>query len=61
VPGAGSDAHSISEIGSVYVEMEDFEGAGDFLVKLRSGKIVKGRMKWLLLVEAGLRRAMRRP
>ena len=40
-PGAGSDAHTIREIGSVYVQMEDFEGASDFLVKLRQSKIVK--------------------
>jgi len=39
--GAGSDAHSLAEVGSVYVEMEDFEGAQDFLVKLRRSKIVK--------------------
>jgi predicted metal-dependent phosphoesterase TrpH len=40
-PGAGSDAHTIREIGSVYVQMEDFEGASDFLAKLRRSKIVK--------------------
>jgi predicted metal-dependent phosphoesterase TrpH len=39
--GAGSDAHSLAEVGSVYVEMEDFEGAQDFLVKLRRSRIVK--------------------
>jgi predicted metal-dependent phosphoesterase TrpH len=39
--GAGSDAHSLAELGSVYVEMEDFEGAQDFLVKLRRSRIVK--------------------
>ena len=38
--GAGTDAHSLAELGSVYVEMEDFEGPQDFLVKLRSSKIV---------------------
>jgi predicted metal-dependent phosphoesterase TrpH len=50
-PGAGSDAHTIGEIGSVYVEMADFDGAGDFLMKLRHGKIVKRRMKWLLMAD----------
>jgi predicted metal-dependent phosphoesterase TrpH len=55
VRGAGSDAHTIREIGSVYVEMEDFEGAPDFLVKLRTAKIVQGRNKWLLRAEAKLR------
>jgi predicted metal-dependent phosphoesterase TrpH len=39
--GAGSDAHSLAELGSVYVEMEDFEGAQDFLIKLRHSRIVK--------------------
>jgi predicted metal-dependent phosphoesterase TrpH len=52
--GAGSDAHSLREIGSAYVEMEDFEGAQDFLAKLRGAKIVKGRRKLLLLAEAQL-------
>jgi predicted metal-dependent phosphoesterase TrpH len=60
-PGAGSDAHRIGEIGSVYVEMEDFDGAGDFLVKLRTGKIVKRRMKLLLMAETKLRRKIPRP
>jgi predicted metal-dependent phosphoesterase TrpH len=39
--GAGSDAHSTAELGSVYVEMEDFEGPQDFLIKLRRSKIVR--------------------
>jgi hypothetical protein len=39
-PGAGSDAHTLRDIGSVYVEMEGFDGAQDFLAKLRSGKIM---------------------
>jgi predicted metal-dependent phosphoesterase TrpH len=53
-PGAGSDAHSSQELGTVYVEMEDFEGAQDFLVKLRAGNIVQRRAKLLLMVEARL-------
>jgi predicted metal-dependent phosphoesterase TrpH len=59
-PGAGSDAHRIGEIGSVYVEMEDFEGALDFLGKLRGAKIVKRRNKLLLTAEAKLRHKIRR-
>ncbi len=59
-PGAGSDAHSLGEIGSAYVEMEDFEVAQDFLAKLRAGKIVKRRHKLLLLAEAKLGHKMRR-
>ena len=38
--GAGSDAHTLAEIGSVFVEMEAFEGAQDFLRKLRQSKLV---------------------
>jgi len=60
-PGAGSDAHTLGEIGSVYVEMEDFEGPQDFLAKLRSSKIVKRRHQLLLAAEALSRRALRRP
>ena len=37
--GAGSDAHTLAEIGRVYVEMEAFGGAMDFLSKLRGSKI----------------------
>lgn len=59
-PGAGSDAHSLGEIGSVYVEMEEFDGADDFLVKLRRSKIVKHRLKLLLAAEALSRHAMGR-
>lgn len=58
-PGAGSDAHAKSGLGSVYVEMEDFAGAEDFLVKLRGGRIVKGRAKLLLMVEAKVKHKTR--
>jgi predicted metal-dependent phosphoesterase TrpH len=47
-PGAGSDAHRLEEVGSVYVEMEDFEGAQDFLDKLRRGRILSRRSRSLL-------------
>jgi len=46
--GAGSDAHTLKEIGSVYVEMEVFEGAVDFLAKLGAGKVVTGPKGWRL-------------
>jgi predicted metal-dependent phosphoesterase TrpH len=59
-PGAGSDSHSTKELGTVYVEMEDFEGAEDFLVKLRGGRIVKRRTKLLLMAEAKLGLKIRR-
>lgn len=46
--GAGSDAHSLQEIGRVYVEMEPFEQASDCLAKLRDARIfIRGRRRWL--------------
>lgn len=48
VPGAGSDAHKAADIGAVYVEMDDFDGASDFLAKLRSARIA-GRRSGLRL------------
>lgn len=38
--GAGSDAHVPLALGGAYVEMPDFDGPTDFLVKLREGRIV---------------------
>jgi predicted metal-dependent phosphoesterase TrpH len=58
--GAGSDAHSIPEIGITYIEMEDFQDAQDFLVKLRRATIVKRRPKLLLIAEAKLGHKIRR-
>lgn len=59
-PGAGSDAHTLRDIGSVYIEMEDFGGAQDFLAKLRRSRIVKGRPKLLLRFEARFGNRMQR-
>jgi predicted metal-dependent phosphoesterase TrpH len=59
-PGAGSDAHTLRELGSVYVEMENFDTAQDFLANLRNAQIVKGRPKFLLMAEARLRYTIRR-
>jgi len=36
---AGSDAHTIGEIGRAYVEMPEFNGPEDFLICLSQGKI----------------------
>ena len=41
--GAGSDAHTIHEIGRAYVEMPDFETPQEFLQSLRQGRIMVGR------------------
>lgn len=38
--GAGSDAHVPDGLGAAYVEMPDFDGPGDFLAKLREGRII---------------------
>jgi predicted metal-dependent phosphoesterase TrpH len=45
--GAGSDAHTLAEIGRVYVEMELFTNAQDFLEKLRTGRVVIASTHWL--------------
>jgi len=37
---AGSDAHTVSEIGNAYVEMSEFSGRDDFLQALENGKIM---------------------
>jgi predicted metal-dependent phosphoesterase TrpH len=37
---AGSDAHTLSEIGHAYVEMPEFKGRDDFLKALEKGKII---------------------
>jgi predicted metal-dependent phosphoesterase TrpH len=39
VPGAGSDAHTLFEIGNAYVIMPEFEGPQEFLRVLSQGKI----------------------
>jgi predicted metal-dependent phosphoesterase TrpH len=49
--GAGSDAHTLKEIGSVFVEMDPFEGAHDFLTKLRAGKVVTRPKRWRLAAD----------
>jgi predicted metal-dependent phosphoesterase TrpH len=59
-PGAGSDAHTVGEIGSVYIEMDDFVDATSFLAGLHKARIVKGRNKFVLTVEAKLRPNIRR-
>jgi predicted metal-dependent phosphoesterase TrpH len=40
---AGSDAHTINEIGNAYVEMLEFKGKDDFLQALAKGKIIGHR------------------
>jgi predicted metal-dependent phosphoesterase TrpH len=51
VAGAGSDAHSLRELGRVYVELEDFRGPSDFLAKLEAARIVRDPPRWRLRLE----------
>ena len=37
--GAGSDAHTLSEIGNAYVEIPEFNGRDDFIKSLAQGRI----------------------
>jgi predicted metal-dependent phosphoesterase TrpH len=45
---AGSDAHTLSEIGNAYVEMPEFGGRDDFLEALAQGKICGRRTNPLI-------------
>ena len=49
--GAGSDSHTLAEIGGIYVEMEAFEGAQDFLQKLREGRIITHPNRWVMAAQ----------
>lgn len=40
---AGSDAHTLSEIGNAYVEMPEFTGKNEFLLSLAQGKVYGNR------------------
>jgi len=49
IPGtAGSDAHTIGEIGNAYIEMPEFNGRDDFLQALRAGKVMGHRTNPLI-------------
>lgn len=51
---AGSDAHTIGEIGNAYVAMPDFKGREDFLPALSQGKIVGHRTNPLAHISSAL-------
>ena len=54
IPGtAGSDAHTIGEIGNAYIEMPEFNGRDDFLQALRTGKVVGHRTNPLIHFVSG--------
>jgi predicted metal-dependent phosphoesterase TrpH len=44
---AGSDAHTLGEIGRAYVEMPEFDGPGDFLSSLVQGQIFGRKSSYL--------------
>jgi predicted metal-dependent phosphoesterase TrpH len=50
-PGAGSDAHTLDEIGAVYVEMAAFSDPRDFLAKLRRATIVRDPPRWRMRLQ----------
>jgi predicted metal-dependent phosphoesterase TrpH len=47
VASAGSDAHTLGEIGRAYVEMPEFDGPEDFLNSLARGKIFGQKSSYL--------------
>jgi predicted metal-dependent phosphoesterase TrpH len=57
LPGsAGSDAHTLHEIGNAYVEMNEFKGSEDFLQMLAKGKIIGHRTNPLVHITSSLAR-----
>lgn len=44
---AGSDAHTLGEVGRAYVEMPEFDGPADFLTSLAQGQIFGRRSSYL--------------
>ncbi len=45
---AGSDAHTLSEIGRAYVQMPEFDGPDSFLASLARGRIVGRKSSYLV-------------
>lgn len=56
---AGSDAHTVEEIGNAYVEIPDFQGRDDFIPALVKGKIVGHRTNPLRHVNSALAKLKR--
>lgn len=44
---AGSDAHTVGEIGRAYVKMPEFDGPADFLISLAQGEIFGRKSSYL--------------
>ncbi len=47
IASAGSDAHTLGEIGHAYVEMPEFNGPADFLSSLAQGRIFGRKSSYL--------------
>jgi len=54
--GAGSDAHTASEVGNAYVEMPEFTGRDDFIIALKQGKVYGRRTNPLTHINSILAR-----
>jgi len=54
VKSAGSDAHTLEEIGNAYVEMPEFNGRDDFLQALAQGRIMGHRTNPLTHISSAL-------
>jgi len=55
--GAGSDAHTLDEMGSVYVELGAFEGPAEFLGSLAAGRVIIKPRRLLMRAGAAVRAA----
>lgn len=57
---AGSDAHTLAEVGTVHVRLGDFSRPDELLAALMAAKIVSGARPWALAVESFFRGAGQR-
>ena len=58
--GAGSDAHTIGEIGNAYVEMAEFNGKEEFLNALSKGDVIGRRSNPLVHIASSWTRLRKR-
>lgn len=59
-PGAGSDAHTLTALGRVYVEIAQFDDAQDFFEKLAWARIVSNGSPLRLRLDAALQKLVGR-
>lgn len=60
VPSAGSDAHTLGEIGKAYVEMPEFASKEDFCSALAQGKVYGRRSSMLVHIPSTVTRMRKR-